>query len=261
MQFKQSPNYSKSATPKVGFVLHGTLGGYDGAVEWLLNGNRPNPSSAHYIIGKKVGQVIQIVKNEDVAWHCGTVRNPLPRADVLLKKDNTGKYINPNQYLIGIEFEWFAGEALTEWQYSTVIEIIKSCGINEPIIIDHHSICDYKTDDMWFAVMEVMRRFGLMTNTPTIVQNQIVSKPKYTFTTPLPYGTRSVDVVFLQHILIYEGLLTAGQGSGTYDDPTAQAVRVLQLKHNITTPEEINKLNGKRVGALTLAYLNKTYGH
>jgi len=258
MLFKQSPNYSKSATPKVGFVLHGTLGNYDGAVEWLLKGDRPNPSSAHYIIGKSVGQVIQIVKNEDVAWHCGTVRNPLPRAVNLLKKDNAGVYINPNQYLIGIEFEWFVGDTLTEWQYNTAIEIIKASGIKDVTLIDHHSVCDYKTDDLWFAVQEVMRRIN---PAPTIKENQIVARPTYTFTSPLPYGTRSVDVVFLQRILQYEGLLTAGQGTGTYDDATAVAVKLLQTKHNIATPADIIKLNGMRVGALTIAYLNKTYGY
>jgi hypothetical protein len=258
MQFKQSPNYAKGTVPKVGFVLHGTLGNYAGAVDWLLTGNRPNPSSAHYIIGKNEGEVIQLVQNADVAWHCGTVRNPLPRAQAVLKKDIVGNYINPNQYLIGIEFVWFAGDTLTEWQYNTAIEIIKASGIANPILIDHHSVCDYKTDDVWFAVEEVTKRLA---PTQTIKESQTVARPTHVFTSPLPYGIRSADVVYLQQILAYEGLMTAGQGSGTYDNATAQAVKALQLKHNIATPSEITKLNGMRVGALTLAYLNKTYGH
>jgi len=256
MNFKQSPNFAKGTSKKLGFVLHGTLGSYAGAVEWLLKGDRPNPSSAHYIIGKKDGEVIQLVKNEDVAWHCGTVRNPLPRADQFLKKDpTTGKYINPNQYLIGIEFVWFPedGATLTEWQYKTALEIIKNSGIPNPILVDHHSVCDYKTDDIYFGVLELTKRL-------TLSQTGIV-RPTHTFSTPLPYGTRSSDVVFLQQILIYEGLLTRGGDNGTYDDATAKAVKLLQLKHSIASPTEIEKLNGQRVGALTINYLNKTYGH
>lgn len=258
MQFKQSPNYTKGTVPKAGFVLHGTLGNYAGAVEWLLTGNRPNPSSAHYVIGKNEGEVTQLVQNADVAWHCGTVRNPLPRAQVVLRKDTTGKYINPNQYLIGIEFVWFVGDTLTEWQYKTALAIIKASGIVNPTLIDHHSVCDYKTDDMWFAVLELTKRLDTM---QTVRKTQTVARPVHIFTTPLPYQARGADVLALQAILRYEGLLTAGEGTGVYDDSTARAVRALQTRHSIATPEEIKKLNGMRVGALTIAYLNKTYGH
>lgn len=255
MQFKQSPNYTKGPTQKLGFLLHGTLGKYAGAVEWLTTGNRENPSSAHYVIGKLEGQVTQLVKEEDVAWHGGTVRNPLPHTAPLLKRDIiTTKYINPNQYLIGIEFEWFVGDLLTEWQYNCFINILKASGIKNPILLDHHSICDYKTDDLLFAVKEVQRR--LATGEATL------AKPKHTFTTPLPYGLKSPDVQKLQEILRYEGVLGRGQGAGgSYDLATAQAVKALQVKHNIATISEINTLNGMRVGALTIKYLNKTYGN
>lgn len=255
MQFKQSPNYTKGPTQKLGFLLHGTLGNFSGAVDWLTTGNRPNPSSAHYVIGKQDGQVVQLVKNEDVAWHGGTVRNPLPHTAPYLKKDIiTTKYINPNQYLIGIEFEWFVGDLLTEWQYRCFIDILKASGIKDPLLFDHHSICDYKSDDLYFAVQEVKRR--LATGEATFV------KPRHTFTTPLPYGAKGQDVAKLQEILRYEGVLGRGQGgTGDYDIATAQAVKALQVKHNIATISEINTLNGMRVGALTIKYLNKTYGN
>ncbi len=249
MLFKQSPNYAKGPTQKVGFVLHGTLGNYAGAVEWLLTA-RPNPSSAHYVIGKNVGEVIQLVKNEDVAWHCGTVRNPLAWCVGLLKKKTDGTWLNPNQYLIGIEFVWFIGDTLTEWQYNTALEIIKASGIANPLLVDHHSVTDYKSDNLYFAVQEITRRLSN------------VAKPKYKFTTPLPYGLNSPDVEKLQEILRYEGLLEQGRGvRGQYDQATATAVKALQIKHNIATLSEINTLNGMRVGSLTIKYLNKTYGN
>jgi len=159
MNFKQSPMYSLSnGTPKKGFILHGTLGGYEGAVSWLSTNRTEHPSSAHYVIGKNVGEVIQLVKNEDVAWHAGTVQNPTVDAQGKLLKDIRGKYINPNEYMIGIEFVWFVGDSLTEWQYTTAIEIIKSSGISNPILLDHNSICDYKQDKLLFAVKEITRR-------------------------------------------------------------------------------------------------------
>lgn len=159
MNFKQSPMYTPSnGTPKKGFILHGTLGNYEGAVDWLSTNRTEHPSSAHYIIGKNIGEVIQIVGNEDIAWHAGTVQNPTVDAQGKLLKDARGKYINPNQYTIGIEFVWFVGDSLTEWQYATAIEIIKSSGINSPILLDHHSICDYKLDNMLFAVNEINKR-------------------------------------------------------------------------------------------------------
>lgn len=162
MNFKQSPMYTPSnGTPKRGFILHGTLGAYAGAVDWLSTNRTEHPSSAHYIIGKNVGEVIQLVKNADVAWHAGTVQNPTTDAQGKLLKDVRGKYINPNEYMIGIEFVWFVGDALTEWQYTTALEIIKSSGILNPILLDHNSICDYKQDKLLFAVKELTKRMQL----------------------------------------------------------------------------------------------------
>ena len=107
MKFIQTPNFNKSkGIPKIGFVLHGTLGGYIGSVAWLCNQNRPSPTSAHYVIGRASGEVVQLVKNEDIAWHAGNINNPTKRAKEILPKNFLGKYKNPNDYFIGIEFVW-----------------------------------------------------------------------------------------------------------------------------------------------------------
>lgn len=257
--------------PKLGFVFHGTLGSYAGAVEWLSTDKRvANPSSAHYIIGKNKGQVTQLVRNSDIAWGAGTVRNPLPWADKLLLK-NAGVYVNPNKYLIHIEFEWFVGDQLTDFQYECALQIIKDSGIKNPIIVDHHSICDYKTDNIYFGVVAVNKilttpvkptptttaKFG---NTP--VQIPPMQMPRNNFTVAMEYGQRSPDICFLQYVLQYEGCLDRAYNvQGVYDDKTAAGVKLLQSKHQIASVADINLLAGKRAGPLTIKYLNKTYGY
>lgn len=175
--FRQTPNYTKgTGIPKIGFVLHGTLGAYNGAVEWLCNNNRydaqgnklPN-SSAHYVIGRKEGEVIQLVKNEDISWHAGYIKNPNSRAKWLIPKNWLGQFKSPNDYFIGIEFAWgydlngdgkitAYDKTLTEWQYAAALEIIKRSGINPVKLLSHQEIADYKSDDMYFAVLEITKR-------------------------------------------------------------------------------------------------------
>lgn len=161
--FKQTPNYVVGPTKKTAIVLHFTLGGYTGAVEWLSNSNRPNRSSAHFVIGRKEGEIIQLVKVTDIAWHAGGVSNPNDRAKRIMKKNLDGTWVNPNQYTIGIELA--AGydvdqdgtvepneNDITEWQYQQLAELVKSLANNpdtafvldEKNMIIHGDICDYK---------------------------------------------------------------------------------------------------------------------
>lgn len=169
--FKQTPNYTKSkGISKIGFVLHGTLGAYEGAVSWLLKssaerGGTP-PSSAHYVIGRNEGEVTQLVKNEDIAWHCGKPSNPNSRAKWLIPKNILGQFKSVNDHFIGIEFTTMydmnkdgkitANEkSLTEWQYRCALQIINNSGIKPVKLLSHHEICDYKSDDMYFAVLQL----------------------------------------------------------------------------------------------------------
>lgn len=146
--FKQSPNFAKGTRPKIGYIIHGTLGKYEGAVEWLCTPPEKRPvisySSAHYVIAKD-GRCTQLVKDADVSWHAGNVSNPTMRAMSLLPVVN-GKYLNPNESFIGIELEWFLGDKITEAQYKAVDEIIKKGGIVNPVIMCHKEITDYKSD-------------------------------------------------------------------------------------------------------------------
>ena len=161
--FQQTPNYAPGNTKKIAIVLHFTLGAYAGAVSWLCNANRPNRSSANYVIGRKEGEIVQLVKVTDIAWHAGNVSNPNDRAKRIMLKNLDGTYVNPNQYTIGIELA--AGydvdqdgtvepneNDITEWQYQQLTELVKSLANNpdtafvldEKNIIIHGDICDYK---------------------------------------------------------------------------------------------------------------------
>jgi len=146
---KLTTNFTKGTTPKIGFIIHGTLGNYDGAVSWLYepcaNRNPVTYSSAHYVIAKD-GRMTQLVKNEDVAWHAGTVSNPTPEAAKVLPKTAWGTYKNPNESFIGIELEWFTGDKFTESQIAETIRIIKESGIKDPILLTHKQVTDYKAD-------------------------------------------------------------------------------------------------------------------
>lgn len=144
----KSPNFTKGTRPKIGFVLHGTLGKYEGAIDWLCTPPEKRPvvsySSAHYVVAKD-GRCTQLVDDKDVSWHAGNVANPTRRAQALLPLSN-GKYVNPNESFIGIELEWFVGDKITDKQYEAVLTIIKNSGIANPLFLTHKEITDYKPD-------------------------------------------------------------------------------------------------------------------
>ncbi len=172
--FKQTPNYQPGTQAKRGYVLHHTLGGFNGAVEWLMNANRPNRSSAHYVIGRKEGEIVQLVKDTDDSWHAGIISNPAEYARKYMRKNPDGSFVNPNRYTIGIELVARydidndgtiepSEIDLTEWQYKCLIEILKKNEVTIPIkpdmmLISHKEIADYKTDDTVAVRVELLKR-------------------------------------------------------------------------------------------------------
>lgn len=192
--FQQTPNYALGPTKKVVIVLHFTLGAYNGAVSWLMNANRPNRSSAHYVIGRKEGEITQLVKLTDVAWHAGAVSNPNERAKRVMKKNLDGSWMNPNQYTIGIELA--AGydvdqdgavepneNDITEWQYSALAELVKSFPNNSEIgfvldeknIIVHGDITDYKEKPEIVRTELLKRLFPIAPVNKEAIKSQIIS--------------------------------------------------------------------------------------
>lgn len=75
-------------------VMDGSLAGTDA---WFNDAS--SGVSAHYGIGKD-GAIHQYVREDDTAFHAGTIVNP---AWTRIRKDALGRPINPNFYTIGIE--------------------------------------------------------------------------------------------------------------------------------------------------------------
>ena len=144
-----SPNYTKGNDGISLFILHKTLGAFNGAVEWLCTpAEKRSPktySSAHFVINRD-GSWTQLVSIKDTAWHAGTVDKPTEYAKKLLKKNTLGVYINPNSYSIGIEMAGMESDDITDAQVTSAAQIIMSIG--ERPILTHKEIASYKTDFM-----------------------------------------------------------------------------------------------------------------
>lgn len=192
--FTQTPNYATGPTKKSVIVLHLTLGAYNGAVSWLLNANRPNRSSAHYVIGRNESEIVQLVKNTDIAWHAGNVSNPNDRAKRIMKKNLDGSYVNPNQYCIGIELA--AGydvdqdgtvepneNDITEYQYKALTELVRSISadvslgfvLDEKNIIIHGDIADYKEKPEIVRTNLLARLFANTAPSKESIKSQIIN--------------------------------------------------------------------------------------
>lgn len=61
-------NYSRTAADIAYVVIHKIEGSYSGCISWFQNCSAQ--VSAHYVVSKN-GEVTQMVKEEDVAWHAG----------------------------------------------------------------------------------------------------------------------------------------------------------------------------------------------
>lgn len=192
--FQQTPNYAVGPTKKAVVVLHFTLGAYRRAVEWLSNANRPNRSSAHFVIGRNQGEAIQLVKVTDIAWHAGAVSNPNERAKRVMRKNLDGTWVNPNQYTIGIELA--AGydvdqdgavepneNDITEWQYQQLTELVRAFASNpdtafvldEKNIIIHGDITDYKEKPEIVHKELLKRLFPVKPTDKEAIKSQIIS--------------------------------------------------------------------------------------
>jgi len=118
--FKQSPNYKLgSASRKItAIVIHYTGSmNMDGTVSWFLN--PAAKVSAHYVVGRE-GQVLQMVHDQDVAWHAGrsAMRPELPDGD-------PHKETNVNAFSIGIELVGTHDSGFTDKQLATLYSLLE----------------------------------------------------------------------------------------------------------------------------------------
>lgn len=71
---------------------------------------------------------------------------------------------------------------------------------------------------------------------------------------------QEADVVRLQNVLKKEGLFPSNiASSGLYHNLTRKAVKAFQIKYAVASIEELNEVDGKRVGDKTLSKLNEIY--
>ena len=136
IQWAGSPNFTAGRNGKkiIAIVNHITAGLMPGTLSWMRN--PAAKASAHYLV-TKAGEIYQLVREEDTAWHAGIVNKP-----------NWPLYdgSNPNRYTIGIEHECRSGGELTEAQYHATLwlhkQLIQKYGIpaNADYIIGHNRI-------------------------------------------------------------------------------------------------------------------------
>lgn len=136
--WKKSPNFSSRRGKKVTtIVLHHTATfNAKGDIAWMCN---PTAKvSAHYVIDLE-GNITQLVKNEDKAWHAGV-------------SELDGEK-NVNAFSIGIELVGDTGKKpLTEDQWGALIWLVRKLmdqyDIDASRVIDHRYIAPGRKVDL-----------------------------------------------------------------------------------------------------------------
>ena len=132
--------YDNQTEEIIAIVDHKTAGKFPGCLNWMCN--PAAKVSAHFLI-TRAGEIYQLVKLADTAWHAGIVQNldwPLYRG------------YNPNRYTIGIEHEDYDGDGelgLTDAQYQASLELHKYLikELNIPVTVDN-IIGHYRIDSV-----------------------------------------------------------------------------------------------------------------
>jgi N-acetyl-anhydromuramyl-L-alanine amidase AmpD len=131
VEFRQSPNYTKGRGGKKPsmIVIHAIAGSATSAENWFMNTHAK--VSAHYIIDQ-TGKIVQMVKDEDTAWHCYGFN----QTSIGLEHEDFGKCLkDPN----------WASETLLEASAKLVASLMKKWNIplekvkghNDPEIVGY----------------------------------------------------------------------------------------------------------------------------
>lgn len=103
-QAHHSPNKQSRDGQAINMVvMHATIGGFAGSVEWLCDPK--SEVSSHYVVSK-TGEIDQLVADEDEAWHAG--------------KAAWAGHTNINQRSIGVELENLEGMELPDGSHHGV---------------------------------------------------------------------------------------------------------------------------------------------
>lgn len=107
--FIPSPNFTKKPRTITAVVIHYTASmNIEGTIDWFKR--RESGVSAHYVIGRD-GRVVQMVRDEDVAWHAG--RSMLDGQP------------NVNAFSIGIELVGTADSGFTDVQMASLYTLLE----------------------------------------------------------------------------------------------------------------------------------------
>lgn len=118
-------NYGERTEPVSGVVVHYTEGSYAGCISWFKNCDAQ--VSAHYVIRSRDGQVTQMVREADKAWHARSA----------------------NAYTIGIEHEAFGDIAsyFTPAMYAASARLVHDISTRHAAIDGHRTFYRDTLDD------------------------------------------------------------------------------------------------------------------
>lgn len=131
MQKIHTPNqtFGRGQFNPKAIVIHTTGGSSIGAIKWCLDVK--SQVSYHYIV-KEDGTLIELVPQENIAWHAGKILKPTWKG--LIEKEN------PNNYTLGIAFAGTAEEGPNIKQFLQMAYLIKELSVKFKIDIDREHI-------------------------------------------------------------------------------------------------------------------------
>lgn len=138
IKWQPSPNFWKGRngyTVKA-IVIHITDGTLSSVLSWFEM--EKSQVSAHYVIAKD-GEIINMVKEEDSAWHTGIVVKP--------KWSKIIKNINPNYYTIGIEVVGWSNDRFTFEQNKSIIQLIRKIKEKYRLILSSNTVVNHRDID------------------------------------------------------------------------------------------------------------------
>jgi N-acetylmuramoyl-L-alanine amidase len=140
MEFIPSPNFRVSKNRKItAIVIHYTASmSIEGCIAWFKD--RKAGVSAHYVIGRD-GRLVQMVKDEHVAWHAGASQMPL----------HAGGEASVNNFSIGIELVGTMDSGFTDKQmaalYTLLEQLVKKYRVKPERVVGHKDIAPKRKID------------------------------------------------------------------------------------------------------------------
>lgn len=169
-------------------VIHYTEGSYAGCISWFQNCDAE--VSAHYVIRSYDGQVTQMVREKDKAWHSGTA----------------------NGYTIGIEHEAYGDiiSFFTEAMYESSADLVRNICSRYENIFSYRTFCTDTLDD-GTALDSGLHQLGGEGACIQICGHQ--HYPNQTHTDPGPFWNWNYYYKLINNVIIPSNI----GGSGAYE--------------------------------------------